>query len=508
MIVYLIGAGPGDPGLITIRGRDLLGKAEAVVYDALANDALLKHVKPGAELIYVGKVAGRHALPQDKINELLVQKAREKGIVARLKGGDPYVFGRGAEEGEYLATHSIPFEVVPGVSSAIAAPAYAGIPLTHRDFVSAVTIITGHEKAGKDSSAHNWSAYVQSGATLVFLMGMKSLDTIIENLTASGISGDMPGAVIYRGTTPMQRAVVAPLKNLANEARIAGLSNPAVIVVGKVVSLAPLLDWYSKKPLLGRSVIVTRAREQASDTVSSLRELGAHVLEFPSIKIVPLPDYTMADEAIDSLSDYGWIIFTSANGVKYFWKRLAAKGKDSRALGTCKVAAIGPATCEAIASKGIKADLVPKSFVAEAVSDAIQAYEGHQLEGSKILIPRASKARMALPDGLAAAGAVVDIVPLYDTVAESESINSIMDSLRQGELDCITFTSSSTVDNLLQALPDVEILKNSRVKLAVIGPVTEATLRKYGLSPDIKAEEYTVPALVEAVKEYFSGEKG
>ena len=343
MKVYLIGAGPGDAGLLTLKGRDALACADVVVYDALANDSLLGHARPDAERIYVGKVAGNHALPQHEINALLVRKAKEGKVVARLKGGDPYIFGRGGEEAEELLAAGVPFEEVPGISSTIAAPAYAGIPLTHRNFASSVTIITGHENPDKPGSVHNWKALAASASTLVFVMGMKNLPDIARHLLDAGMDPDTPAALVYRGTTPYQRSLVATISTLPQAAVDNKFSNPSVIVVGKVCSLHDQLGWFEQRPLYGRSIVVTRAREQASGLAQSLTELGANVIQCPTIEISPLADYSELDAAVARLAEYGWIIFTSVNGVRYFWKRLAACGRDSRAIGQCKVAAIGPA---------------------------------------------------------------------------------------------------------------------------------------------------------------------
>lgn len=503
MKVSLIGAGPGDIGLLTLRGKELLANADVVIYDALANPALLNFAKPDAELIYVGKIASSHAMSQDEINRLLVVKAREKGSVARLKGGDPYIFGRGGEEAEYLASNAIPFEEVPGVSSAVAAPAYAGIPLTHRDFVSAVMIITGHEKGDRQISGHDWQAFVKSNATLVFVMGMKNLDAICKNLLQAGMDHAMPAAVIYRGATPFQRCITASISELPATARKAGFSNPSVIVIGKVVNLREKLDWFSQRPLLGRTILVTRARAQASEIAQQLSALGAHVLECPGIEIKPLEDYSACDSAITRLGDYNWLIFTSVNGVKYFWQRLAFTSRDTRSLANCKIAAIGPATAHALQTMGVKPDLVPPVYVAEAVAKAlIEAING-KMDGKRILIPRAAVARAALPDALAKAGAIVDIAPVYETVPACSNITEVKDSLEKGTLDCITFGSSSTVENLLRLLPADLIAKHPEVSLAAIGPITTATLAKHGLTADIQPAVFTIPALVEAIVEKF-----
>lgn len=503
MKVWLVGAGPGDAGLLTLNGRDVLEQAAVVIYDALANPRLLEFARPDAELIYVGKIADRHALPQSKINELLVEKALEKGSVVRLKGGDPYVFGRGGEEAAWLAERDIPFEVVPGVTSAIAAPAYAGIPLTHRDFVSSVLIITGHERPDKGESALNWPAFVSSGATLVFLMGMKNLPAICANLIAAGMDGEMPAAVIYRGATPLQKTVFAPLAELPEQA--ARLGNPSVIVVGKVTTLAPLLDWYGKKPLLGRSIVVTRAREQASGLAARLGELGARVVECPAIEIVPLQDYAACDSALVHLAQYGWIIFTSVNGVKYFWERLAYHNMDTRSLAGCKVAAIGPATAHALRTLGVAPDLIPPEYVAESVASALLEREGENLNGMRILLPRAARARAALPDELAAKGAIVDIVPMYETRPGQGGIAEVRDLLAARELDCITFASSSTVENFLKLVSAEELQKHPEITFAAIGPITAQTLARHGLVAHLQPPEYTIDSLVATLVEDLPG---
>jgi uroporphyrinogen III methyltransferase/synthase len=505
--VFLLGAGPGDPGLLTLKARDILAGADVVVYDALAFDGLLGLAAPGAELIYVGKVAGSHALPQDKINALLVDKAREGKIVARLKGGDPYIFGRGGEEGEALRAAGVPFEEVPGVSSAIAAPAYAGIPLTHRDFASSITIVTGHENPDKGESAHNWQALAHSASTLVFVMGMANLPDIAEKLIISGLDPTTPAALVHRGTTPRQRSLVSTIARLPEEARKSGFSNPSVIVVGKVVELAGKLNWFEQKPLFGKSVVVTRAREQASGIASSLAQLGAEVLEFPTIKIVPPGDFADLDAAVARLESYHWVIFTSVNGVHFFFERLGLAGKDSRALAGCGVAAIGPATAEALAARGIRADFIPERFVAESVLEGLLR-EG-SLDGRRILLPRAAGARDVLPCELRKAGARVDVVIAYETVpAVAESLSGadkdeVLSRLSDGSLDCVSFGSSSTVENFLAQIP-AEAVRRSGARLAAIGPITAETLKARGLECHIMPQEYTIPALVEAIKNFFA----
>ncbi|WP_300774580.1 uroporphyrinogen-III C-methyltransferase [uncultured Desulfovibrio sp.] len=502
MKVYLIGAGPGDPGLFTLRGRDCLAAADVVIYDALANDALLGHARKDAELIYVGKVAGNHALPQDGINQLLVDKAREGKVVARLKGGDPYIFGRGGEEAEALLEAGIPFEEVPGISSTIAAPAYAGIPLTHRNFASSVTIITGHENPDKPGSVHNWQALARSASTLVFVMGMKNLPDIARNLLEAGMAPATPAALVYRGTTSRQRSLVATLADLPQAAVDQGFSNPSVIVVGKVCSLHDQLGWFEQRPLFGRSVVVTRAREQASGLAQELGRLGADVIQCPTIEISPLPDYAELDAAIARLSEYAWLIFTSVNGVRWFWKRLEAAGKDSRALGLCRVAAIGPATAEALEARGIRPDFIPERYVAEGVVEGLLARG--KVDGVRMLLPRAAKAREVLPDELRKAGARVDVISAYETIPAATRKDEVLDRIQAGTLDCITFGSSSTVENFLSLIPAETLRAHPDVRLAAIGPVTAKTLEAHGLPCHIMPEEYTIPALVQALVSHYT----
>ena len=497
MKVYLVGAGPGDPGLFTLRGKELLEKADVVVYDYLANHSLLQWARPDAELIYVGKKAGAHALPQDEINKLLVKKAGEGKLVARLKGGDPYIFGRGGEEAEELLNAGVEFEEVPGISSAIAGPAYAGIPLTHRAFASSVTLITGHEDPDKPGSAHNWKALAAGANTLVFVMGMKKLPEIARKLIEAGLQPDTPAALVYWGTTPRHRSLVSTLEKLPQEAVAQSFTNPSLIVVGGVVSLHDRLNWFEKKPLLGRGIVVTRAREQASGLANMLAELGAEVIQFPTINISPLADYGKVDALVAKLNEYDWLIFTSVNGVRQFWRRLAACGKDSRALGGRKVAAIGPATAEELRARGIEPDFIPEKYLAEGVAEGLLALG---MAGKRVLVPRARQAREVLPDELRKAGAAVDILPVYETLPAGARREEVLELLREGRIHCITFGSSSTVDNFVSLIP-ADILRGyPQVRLAAIGPVTKKTLERHGLECHIMPEEYTIPALVESLK--------
>ena len=497
MKVYLIGAGPGDPGLLTLKGKAVLEMADVVVYDALANEALLNHARPEAERIYVGKVAGDHALPQDKINQLIVDKAKEGKIVARLKGGDPYIFGRGGEEAEELLDAGVPFEEVPGISSTIAGPAYAGIPLTHRSHASSVTLITGHEDPTKPGSVHNWDALARSASTLVFVMGMKNLPEIAKNLIKAGMAPTTPAALVHWGTTARHRSLAATLATLHEEGVKQGFTNPSVIVVGGVVTLRDRLNWFEQKPLLGKGVVVTRAREQASGLAASLADLGADVIQFPTIDIHPLDNYAQADKAVTNLHSYQWLVFTSVNGVKYFWQRMALQNCDSRHIHGLKVAAIGPATADALRERGIEPDFIPERYVAEGIVEGMLKLG---MKGQNILLPRAREAREVLPEELQKAGATVHVLPIYETRPAGAKKDVVLERIQEGRLHCVTFGSSSTVDNFLSLIPAETLRKHPEVKLAAIGPVTAKTLEKHGLKCDMQPEDFTIPALVDELK--------
>ena len=494
MKVYLIGAGPGDPGLLTLKGRDILSRADVIVYDYLANRDFLAYARPEAEIIYVGKKGGEHTLPQEEINSLLVAKAREGRLVARLKGGDPYMFGRGGEEAEELAQQGVPFEVVPGVTSPVAAAAYAGIPLTHRAYASAVLFAAGHEDIARQESVHDWEAMVKSGATLVFFMGMKNLPEICSRLLAAGLPPRTPAALIQWGTTPQHRSLVSNVKALPAEAQKKGFGAPSLIIIGKVVNLRSRLGWFEKKPLLGRGVVVTRAREQSSEVAALLSDLGARVIQFPTIEIHPLESYAEARKTLSYLSSYDWVIFASVNGVCYFFDQLYAMGLDARALSGCKIAAVGPNTAQALKKRGLQADFVPERFVAESV---VRGLSSLGLKGRRILIPRAKVSRDILPEQLNQAGAAAETLALYETRPGAALKEETLELLKRGELHCVIFSSSSTVDNFLSLIPAAELKKHPELKFACIGPITAGTLEKHGLNCDFQPTEYTIPALVD-----------
>jgi len=499
--VYLVGAGPGDPGLITVKGRECIQNADVIIYDYLASPALLKHARKSAELIYVGKKGGDHTLSQDEINALIVEKANSGGIICRLKGGDPYIFGRGGEEAEVLFKAGISFEIVPGVTSAIAAAAYAGIPLTHRKLASTLAFITGHEDPDKEESGIDWSSLAGGIGTLVFFMGVKNLPNITKSLIDHGRSPHTPVALIRWGTTPAQQTVSGTLQTIVEKAQAAGLKAPAIIVVGDVVNLRQSLKWFENRPLLGRRIVVTRAREQASDLVKLLSEQGAECLEYPTIKIMPPQDPEPLRRAVENLAAYDWIVFTSVNGVLFFFEQLYAAGKDVRALGRMQTAAIGPATAERLLDFGLTSDIVPETYRAESV---VAAFEKVSLKGKKILLPRAKEARPVLPKELTGMGATVDEIPAYETLKADENTDDLVQKLKDKQIDLITFTSSSTVKNFKALLPAENFAELiAGITIASIGPITTDTAGKLGFDVHITAESYTIPGLVAAILKYY-----
>ena len=501
--VYLVGAGPGDPGLITMKGLRCIQEADVLIYDYLASPALLRYANPDAEQIYVGKKGGQHTLSQDGINALIVEKAKTGAMVTRLKGGDPFIFGRGGEEAEVLIQADIDFEVVPGVTSAIAAPAYAGIPLTHRDFTSTVAFITGHEKPDKKESSIDWPSLATGIGTLVFLMGVKNLPHIVERLIKYGRPANTPVALVRWGTTPLQASVSGTLETIVDRVAAAGLKAPAIIVVGDVVSLRNTLNWFeTSRPLLGKRVVVTRARAQASDLMQHLTDLGAECLEFPTICPEAVKDTGAIDHAINQLSTYDWLIFTSVNGVDFFFRRLFELGKDVRAIGRLKPAVIGPATASRLSAFGLKSDIVPESYRAESVVAAFASVDVHQ---KKILLPRAAEARPVLPDELLKMGATVDEIAVYQTRAVNEKADELVQMLRNRMIDMVTFTSSSTVKNFKALLPPQEVDSLMQpVIIASIGPITTETAEHLGFTVHLTADIYTIDGLCQAIRAYFS----
>jgi len=500
--VYLVGAGPGDPALITVKGKACIETAEVIIYDYLAAPALLNHARQEAELIYVGKKGGDHTLSQDEINALIVEKAKAGFSVCRLKGGDPFIFGRGGEEAEVLVSEDIPFEVVPGVTSAVAAAAYAGIPLTHRKLTATLAFVTGHKDPHKAASNIDWESLGRGIGTLVFFMGVKNLPDISQKLIAHGKSPDTPVALIRWGTTAAQQTVTGTLDDIAERVREAGLKAPAIIVVGEVVRLRENLKWFETRPLLGQRIVVTRAREQASDLVRQLAELGAECLQYPTIKVIPAPDTTPLDDAIQSLSAYDWIVFTSVNGVRYFFARLFGVGLDVRALNHLRTAAIGPVTSQKLRRFGLNSDILPENYRAESVVDAFRAEDLH---GKKVLLPRAAEARPVLPVELRKLGAEVDEVTTYLTQKVTDNADSLKEELAQNRIDMITFTSSSTVKNFKDLLPSdgfQQLLDG--ITIASIGPITTDTAAQLGFDVQITADTYTIPGLCEAIVKHHA----
>jgi uroporphyrinogen III methyltransferase/synthase len=498
--VYLVGAGPGDVGLITQKGWGCLAQADVVVYDRLLDQQLLEVVSPRAEKLYVGKAAGAHARSQGEINQLLVEKAKEGKTVVRLKGGDPFVLGRGGEEAGALAENRIPFEIVPGISSAVAVPAYAGIPVTHRGLASSLAVITGHQAPGKSSI--NWEKLATAVDTLVFLMGVKNLPEIVAKLIEHGRSPDTPVAVIKEGATLEQETVVGRLGDIVAKVKEHHLTPPAVIVVGEVVRLREKLRWFDNRPLFGKRILVTRARHQASALSQLLSERGAEPIEVPAINIQALSDTGKLDQAIANLDQYQWLVFTSVNGVEAFFQRLYNLKLDSRALSGLKIGAIGPATAKALAQKGINADYIPETYSSEGLLAGLKSYP---VRGKRFLLPRADIADKELTDGLTRLGAEVQEIVAYRTVAPPEAISKIREMLSSGQLDVITFTSSSAVSNVVAAFQgDPTLINNTRV--ACIGPKTADAATKAGLKVDIVAREHTIPGLVEVIEEYFRKE--
>ncbi len=504
--VYLVGAGPGDPGLITLRGKYLLERAEVVVYDYLANKKLLNHAPKSAKLIYAGKKGGGlHAFTQKGINQLLVDHASQGKIVVRLKGGDPFIFGRGGEEIEDIVAEGIDFEVVPGVTSATAAATYAGIPITHRDYTASVAFVTGHEDPTKKFSNIQWEKLATGAGTIVIYMGIKTLPRITKKLINFGRSPDTPVAVVRWASTPHQRSVVGTLETITDVVREADIKPPALVIIGDVVKLRNTIDWFEKRPLFNKRIVVTRTREQASELVAQLEENGAECLEYSTIHIEPVPDYSPLDAALADFSQYQWLLFTSLHAITYFFDHLYKSGLDSRHLAGVKIAAVGKATAEVLLQYGLKADLVPQRFTGEGLAEAL--LESQVGTGSKILLPRALRAGDVLPETLADAGAQVDVVPVYQNVPPAGRKEELRDQLIEGDIDLLTFTSSSTVTNFLtmvDAKDDAELHRLlNKVTIAAIGPITAETIVKNGLKVDIQPESYTIADMVEAIVNYY-----
>jgi uroporphyrinogen III methyltransferase / synthase len=486
--VYLVGAGPGDPALMTVRSLQLIAAADVIIHDRLIPADALSDARPDAQLIYAGKEGGGPSISQSEIEALLVEHGAAGREVVRLKGGDPFVFGRGGEEAEALHAAEIEFEVVPGITAGVAAAAYAGIPVTHRNAASAVAFVTGHEDPDKPESALDWQALASFPGTLVVYMGVRRLDAIAKRLIASGRSPDEPAALVRRGTLPDQRAIVGTLATIAPLAAEEGIRAPAIAVFGAVAALRERLAWFERRPLAGVTVAITRAREQASAMGARLRALGAGVIEVPAIRIVP------SDGPAPDLSRYDLVCLTSENGVEALFARLDRAGRDARAFADAKLAAIGPGTSRALARHGIRADIVPDRSVAEGLVEALAG-----IPVSRALIVRAATGRDVLPDSLRERGVEVDVLAVYETVVEpidSERLAAVAGA------DYLTFTASSTVTNFLAAFDDRDgILADShrRPRIVSIGPVTTGTLREHGLEPDVEASTHDIDGLIDAL---------
>lgn len=486
--VILVGAGPGDPGLLTEKGKKAIAQAEVVVYDRLVSPAILSLMPETAEQIDVGKEASHHKVPQHQINQILLEKAQAGKRVVRLKGGDPFLFGRGGEELELLSEAGIPFEVVPGVTSALSVPAYAGIPVTHRDFCSSLHIITGHAKAGAKLTI-DFEALKRTGGTLVFLMGVTALPAICQGLLDAGMEAEMPAAVIERGTTPRQRKRISTLGALPQAAAEAKIESPAIIVVGKVCTLSEKFDWFDALPLKGREIVVTRPRERMGVLSEKLRALGAAVTEYPCIETVERAENPALDQAMDHLAQYRYLVFTSPAGSEIFMKRLLARGQDARALSGVKLAAIGPKTAHVLTRFGLKADLVPAVYDSDHLAEAMAEVAG------PVLLCRASRGSDALPEIFSAKGIPFDDIPCYDTRYETPDAAAILPLLARDTL--VTFTSASTVEGFVKSLRDVDL---SHVLGVCIGEKTAEKARGYGIAVRV-AREATIESLINCIKE-------
>jgi len=493
--VYIVGAGPGDPELITVKGARCLLRADVIVHDYLVGKEIVRRAGKNTRLVYVGKIGGNHSISQENLNKLLVEEALKGNTVVRLKGGDPFIFGRGGEEAEFLEEKGIPFEVIPGITSAISVPAYAGIPLTHRKITSTLAFITGHEDPEKAESRINWEK-ISSIETIVFLMGVRNLSGIASNLMENGRSPDTPVALIRWGTTPDQETLTGTLGDIAALAKEKGFLAPAVFVVGNVVNLREKLGWFEKKSLFGKGVVITRPEEQAEELTSLLRDEGARVISFPTIRIEPPEDYDDLDRAIKNIEKYQWIVFTSANGVRFFFDRFRELRNDIRDLKGIKMCTIGPATRARVEGYGIRVDLVPEEYVSDSV---VEAFRGISVAGANILLPRAEIAGDIIPDGLSEMGAHVDVATAYRTTGSGEDGETIRELMNSGKVDVITFTSPSTVINFMDIIGKETPIPN-HIKIACIGPVTENACRKAGLGVDIMQGPYSIPGLVDAIK--------
>ncbi len=500
--VYLVGAGPGDPGLLTRKGQRCLEEADVVIYDYLVDVRLLDFTRPEAVLVDAGKRGGDSTSSQKTINQLMIEHASQGKVVTRLKGGDPVLFGRGGEEAEELVAANVPFEIVPGVTSALAVPAYAGIPLTHRDFASAVAIVSGHKEVWDNAPHLNWATLAGVGGTLVFLMGTRQLRNNMHRLLQFGLPAETPIALIRWGTKADQEVLTGTVGTIADRAAERGFEPPAVIVVGDVVRLRGRLQWFESKPLFGKRIVVTRPRAQASRFADLLEQHGAEVFRFPTIETVQMDSYAALDVGLDTVASYDWLIFTSVNGVRYFFDRLQERQLDIRSLGSVRIAAIGPETARAIEARYLRVDAVPQEYRAEALIEVLGVEKAQ-----RILLPRAAEARAILPQELRSIGAHVDEIATYRTIRTSQPRNrddKFRSLLRGDYIDLLTFTSSSTVRNFVASFPGEDVLALlGKTQIGCIGPITAATAREYGLTVAIQPHDYTIPAFSEAIVEYY-----
>ena len=502
-MVYLVGAGPGDPGLLTLKGKECLERADVVLYDYLANPALLDYAPADAERVYVGRRGRGQYQDQTEINRLLIERAQAGQVVVRLKGGDPFVFGRGGEEAEAVAAAGVPFEVVPGVTAAVAVPAYAGIPVTHRTLASTMTVVTGHEDPSKGTTVIDWPKLASTSGTLVFMMGMKTLPMIVARLREDGRPPETPVAAVRWGTRAEQRTIIGTLNDIVAKTTEAALEPPTVIVVGEVVKLREQLNWFEKRPLFGKRIVLTRPREQAGEFARLLAAYGVEPMSAPTIQLVPPSSWEALDQAIGRLSSYSWLIFTSVNGIAPFMARLTHAGRDARALAHVQIGAIGPRTADELGRYGLRADLIPSEYQAEGM---VAALSQEKLTGARILIPRAEVARELLPEQLRARGATVDVVAAYRTVRPETGLSRLKEQLEAGTVDVITFTSSSTVSNFVELIGGAAEARRlgAKTTIACIGPITARTAEEYGLPVTIMPGENTVPALAQAIVRYYS----
>ncbi|MGL4362990.1 MAG: uroporphyrinogen-III C-methyltransferase [Cellulosilyticaceae bacterium] len=500
--VYLVGAGPGDYGLLTLKALEYIQKADVIVYDRLANEEYLNEAKQDCKMIYVGKESSNHTLTQDEINQVIVEEAKKGNIVTRLKGGDPYVFGRGGEEGEFLLENDIPFEVVPGITSAIGGLCYAGIPITHRDYASSFHVVTGHLKDDENTSI-NWNALAKVEGTLVFLMGVSNLDKICANLIQEGMQENMPVAVINWATRWNQKVVTGNLKTIKNIVEENKITSPSLIVVGNVVKLREKLNFFEERTLFGKTIVTTRSRAQSSTLKTKLEDLGARVLQFPTILTSTLQDCALLDESIETLNTFSYLMFTSQNAVTVFFERLYELKKDSRALGNIQVIAVGNATNDALKQYGIIADFIPERFVAESVCDLLEPLLTHT---DRLLMPKALETRNVISERLAHKCELIE-VPIYETIIDDSPKEEIVAQLKGGNVDYITFTSASTVDNFMKLIGNERKHLLKSVKLVSIGEITSAKMKEYELDVYVQPDKYTIDEMIQAILQKEEGER-